>query len=188
MEWENWPLYVQRRYALATAILKDPSQVCCAPLTETESVKAKDVVEWIYGVLGTLDAKASALMRLNGVLIAAAAFLLGLFRPQGGSILSTTNLDAALIVLLAFFSAISIFCCLLVVDISWPFLGRVTKNNNRTFEFAEEIKSLDKISRFRQNAFRLAWLISLVASIGFLGEFLKQAVHVISLVYADTTP
>jgi len=188
MEWEKWPLYVQRRHALATAVLKDPSNVCCAPLTETESIKAKDVVEWIYGVLTTLDAKASALMRLNGVLIAAAAFLLGLFRRQGGSILSTTSLDAAVIVSLALLSTISIFCCLLVVDVGWPFLGKVTKNSNRTFEFAEEIRSLDRVSRFRQSAYQFAWLITLLASIGFLGEFLEQAVHVIGLAAADSTP
>jgi hypothetical protein len=187
MEWERWPLYVQKRYALAKTILKDPATIRCAPLTDNESVGAKDVVDWIYGVLTILDAKASALMRLNGVLIAAAAFLLGLFGRPGGSILSTTSLDAAVIVSLAVLSAFSIFCCLLVVNISWPFLGKVAKNNNgRTFDFADEIDSLDKASRFRQSAYQLAWGISSVASIGFLGEFLKQTVHVIWWAWADT--
>jgi hypothetical protein len=189
MEWEKWPLYVQKRHALAKTVLKDPATVRCAPLTDNEAVAAREVVEWMYGVLTILDAKASALMRLNGVLIAAAAFMLGVFRRPGGSILSTTNWDAAVIVSLASASAFSIFCCLLVVNISWPFLGKVAKNHNsKTFDFADEIDSLDKASRFRQNAYQLAWWISSVASIGFLGEFLKQAVHVISFAWADTTP
>lgn len=129
-------------------------------------------------MLTTLDAKASALMRLNGVLIAAAAFLLGLFHRQGGSILSTTSFDAVLIIVCALLSAVSITFCLFVVNVSWSFLGKVTKKDS-TFEFANEIKCLDEASNFRQRAYRWAWNISLIASFGFLIEFVWQAAYVI---------
>ena len=188
MDWEKWPLYVQRRYALGKAVLKNPAVVCSDPLSETESAKADDVVGWLYGVLTTLDAKASALMRLGGVLIAASAFLLGLFRRQGGSILLTSDWNAAFIVLLAFLSAISIFCCLLVVNISWPFLGRATRKADRSFEFAAEIKFLDRACTFRQGIYRLAWAISLIASMGFLVEFLLQTAFVFYTVTTGQAP
>jgi hypothetical protein len=186
MDWEKWPVYVQKRYALGKAHLKNPASVRCGALTQDDSIPARDVVEWIYGVLGILDSKASALMRLNGVLIAAAAFLLGLFRRPGGSILSTTGLDAALIVSLAFASAVSISCCLLVVDVTWPFLGRVRRHGDGTFDFSDEIAALDRACTFRQSAYRWAWRISSVASVGFLVEFLMQAIHVFTFVSADT--
>jgi hypothetical protein len=188
MEWEKWPLYVQKRYALGKVDLRSVGSVCCTPLGEYESIGAKDVVDWIYGVLTILDAKASTLMRLNGVLIAAAAFLLGLFGRRE-SILSMARSDAMLVILSASLSTVSIFLCLLVVNVSWGFLGRVTKNHgNRTFEFAREIESLDGAMRFRQTVYQAAWLISLIASIGFLAEFLMQARHVIGFAIADATP
>lgn len=187
MQWTKWPLYVQRRYALGRTDLRNPASVCCAPLGEFESVGAKDVVDWIYGVLSILDAKASTLMRLNGVLIAAAAFLLGLFGRRE-SILSTARSDAMLVILSASLSTVSIFLCLLVVNVSWGFLGRVTSNSgDATFEFAREIKSLDGAMRFRQAVYQSAWSISLIASIGFLAEFLMQARHVIGFAITDMT-
>jgi hypothetical protein len=186
MQWERWPLYVQRRYALGRAHLRDPASICCTPLGEHESVEAREVVDWVYGVLSILDAKASTLMRLDGVLIAAAAFLLGLFgRPE--SILSTTRSDAMLVIVAASLSALSLFLCLFVANISWNFLGKVTRSNNRTFEFAREIESLDRAMRFRQTVYQVAWLVSLIASIGFILEFLMQARHVIGFAIAGTT-
>lgn len=175
----SWPLYIQRRFALKAAVYKNPASVPSAAPNGNAKLEVKEVVEWIYEVLTTLDAKASALMRLNGVLIAAAAFLLGLFHRQGGSILSTTSFDAVLIIVCALLSAVSITFCLFVVNVSWPFLGKVTKENS-TFEFANEIKSLDEASNFRQGAYRWAWKISLIASFGFLMEFVWQAAYVIN--------
>ena len=179
MTWEKWPLYVQKRYALGKAQLKDPSRIICGPFPQTDEICAEEVVNWIYGVLTTLDAKASALMRLNGVLIAAAAFLLGLFGRQGEAILSTRRLDAVVIILLAVLSAVSIFLCLFVVRVSWPFLGKVIKNDDKTFDFANEIACLDQASAHRQWIYQCAWSISAIASFGFVFEFLRQAVHVL---------
>ena len=64
--------YVKRRHALAKATTNRTNVSCIAP---TDSPKGDDALNWIYGLLTILDAKASALMRLNGVMLAAAAFL-----------------------------------------------------------------------------------------------------------------
>ena len=83
-EWKNWPMFVQRRAALDKADFTNATTVVSQSLPANHTIAAKMVIEWLYSVLTTLDAKASALMRLNGVLIAAAAFLLGLFGRPGG--------------------------------------------------------------------------------------------------------
>src|SRR4029077_12403372 len=141
-----------------------------------KNVRAKDVLDWMYAILTTLDSKASALMRLNGVLIAAAAFLLGLFGRQGGTILSTHKVEALVITTSALLSAIAIFLCLFVVNVSWPFLGKT--GDGPIFTCEEEVSALDKAYKFRQTVYRIAWRISLGASVEFLLEFLWQTIHV----------
>jgi hypothetical protein len=184
MDYGTWPLYAQKRHALVETYFgaqlpPDEEAKAAAARPKGPRVCAKEVLEWMYAILTTLDSKSSALMRLNGVLIAAAAFLLGLFQRQGGTILSTTHTDALVITTSAFLSAVSIGCCLFVVNVSWPFLGKMTKGNDGRFDCTAEITALDQACTFRQRAYRLAWYISLVASAEFVLEFLWQTIHVI---------
>lgn len=172
MNIRNSPEYVQKRYALLKTNIDG-----------AEDFTQDNAVRSIYEVLTVLDAKASALMRLNGVLIAAAAFLLGLFGRQGGSILSTEKFDAVLVIGCAALSAVSIFVCLFVVEVSWPFLGKTKFDSSaNTCDISAELVALDKASTSRQMSYRTAWRISLVACLGFLIEFFRQALHVISSV------
>ena len=182
----TWPNYVQRREAMEKAKFKHVEKVEYEMPDDTE-LCTKDVVGWIYSVLTTLDAKASALMRLNGVLIAAAAFLLGLFDRQGGTILSTTKIDSLLIVWSAFLSALSIGICLFVVNVSWMFLGKI-KLTEKTFNLSEEITALDKASTFRQCAYRVAWFCSFVAAVGFLVEFMIQTYYITHSIFCGIKP
>lgn len=117
VNWNKWPIYVQRKAALEKAKYSDPTKVN-ASMDDNEEINAKDVVAWIYSVLTTLDGKASALMRLNGVLIAAAAFLLGLFDQKSETLFLKTNFDVLIIIWSALLSAFSIGLCLLVVNVS----------------------------------------------------------------------
>ncbi len=180
MKYEDWPIFVQRRHALEHIIFSvDLPAPESGSAKRTVQVKAADMLTWLYHVLTTLDTKASALMRLNGVLIAAAAFLLGLFMRQGGTILSTTKADAHLVVISALLSAVSIFCCLWVVNVSWSFLGRV-KKTGENYDCSEELTHLDLACTFRQRLYRLAWWVSLLAVLTFLLEFLIQTIHILS--------
>jgi hypothetical protein len=175
----SWPPFLERRHALEhIALVAELPPTQPGGAKRSVDVKASDMLAWLYAVLTTLDGKASALMRLNGVLIAAAAFLLGLFRRQGGTILSLTDFDARLIVVSALLSAISIFCCLWVVNVSWSFLGRV-KKKGEVFDCTEELTHLDRACTFRQRTYRAAWWISLFSVLAFLVEFLIQATHVL---------
>src|SRR5438874_5773105 len=147
--------YVKRRHALAKATTNRTNVSCIAP---TDSPKGDDALNWIYGLLTILDAKASALMRLNGVMLAAAAFLLN-SRPG----LAVTRS----IVISALGSTISIACCLLVVSIDWPFLGLV-KTESGKLDFSDEFFHLQKVAVFRRRCYQFGWLISLLATMAFL--------------------
>jgi hypothetical protein len=179
MDYSKWPPYIQKRYALQKIQLGPSSDCSWKPKVAEETITADRVVEWIYAVLSTLDSKASALMRLNGVLIAAAAFLLGLFGRQGTSILATTRCHALLIMGCALLSATSIGFCLFVVNVSWPFLGRVQAGSDGTVNCSDELLSLERARSFRQRMYRVAWGISLIASLAFILEFISQAYHVL---------
>src|SRR5437016_3447274 len=145
MDYSKWPTYIQKRYALQKIQLGPGSDCSWKPKEgEPDTITADKVVEWIYAVLSTLDSKASALMRLNGVLIAAAAFLLGLFGRQGTSILATTHSHALLIMGCALLSATSIGFCLFVVNVSWSFLGRVRAASDGTVNCSDELLWLER--------------------------------------------
>ncbi len=178
MEFSKWPLFIQRRNALGKVELGPAAGTRYTATPATEKLTAKDAVDSLYVVLTTLDSKASALMRLNGVVIAAAAFLLGLFGRQGTTILSTETYDARLVIGCVLLSSLSITCCLLVVNVSWSFLGKVDRSDN-TFDCGEEVLALDKARLFREGVYRFAWLLSMLASGLFLSEFIIQAWHIL---------
>jgi hypothetical protein len=185
MEYQAWPLLAKKRFAITQTFftLSPPTESAPAEAEETNpKVCAEVMLKWFYETLTTLDTKSSALMRLNGVLIAACAFLLGLFHvPEptpGTTILSTSHPEAFLIITSAFLSALSIGCCLFVVNVSWPFLGRVVLVNGK-FDCRNEIISLSRACAFRQTMYRAAWVISCIAVLEFVIEFGFQTFHVI---------
>jgi hypothetical protein len=181
MNYNEWPVYVRKRFALNRTLIGE--NVPPVDPREPAQVSAGSVVEWLYGLLGVLDGKASALMRLNGVLIAAAAFLLGLFGRGEKTLLEVTPMHAILIVLSAAGSALSIFACLWVVNVSWPFLHKVPvpdKESVARSDCKQEIIGLAKACLHRACAYRCAWGVSLVASAMFVFEFMWQAIFVLS--------
>ena len=170
MNYANWPLFVRKKYWLSQLRLEATDE-------SAEAVPADTAIKWLYDILSMLDSKASALMRMNGVLIAAAAFLLGVVGRQGTTVLATTPFDSRLISACALLSALSISACLFVVNVSWPFLGK-TRINDKDVDCGDEISGLDAACTFRRRMYRAAWWLSLVASLGFLVEFAKQTWHV----------
>lgn len=175
--WKNWPLYLQRQRAMQDARYFD-AELVQVELDQSATTHVKELVGWVYQVLSILDAKASALMRLNGVQIAAAAFVLGMFgpsTPKNASILSTSRWDALVISWSVLLSAVSICLCLFVVRVGWAFLDKVDRKGDSTFDFTNEIRELVAESERRQRVYRAAWWFSAGASALFVFEFLWQA-------------
>jgi hypothetical protein len=133
--------------------------------------KPAQALEWLYTVLTVLDSKASALMRLNGVMLAAAAFLLNFQAPVGLRI----PVSPRLILSIAVLSSFSIALCLLVVSVDWRFLGLV-RQTEQEFDFTDEIANLQRVSLFRQGVYRLAWWLSFIATGMFVYTFVRLLV------------
>ena len=150
--------YIMRRHALLQP--NQPPEIFVYPYPD--SPKGEKTLEWIYQLLGVLDTKASALMRLNGVMLAAASFLLHADSSTAIKFLVAGSGIA---------SAISIACCLLVVGVDWPFLGLVVDKGEgeaRKLDFSQEFFHLQKVADFRQGCFRVGWTISFLATVTFL--------------------
>jgi hypothetical protein len=84
---------------------------------------ARKRIEAIYAVLTVLDRKASALMRSDGVMLAAALF--GIDKLYG--------VKSGWFGIIALSSVISMMFCLAVID--WKFLGHVTRDHAGAYNF-----------------------------------------------------
>lgn len=165
----DWQAYLLKREALEL-----PSRKIQIG-NSANGLEVKKAVDWVYFVLTVLDTKASALMRLNGVLIAAAAFLLAQYTIDG-TLMINTWWHPLIIVCAALLSSVSITLCLFVVSVSWNFLGKVEIDNEDSF--TQEVKSLVVTMKRRQCVYRIAWAISFLASVLFLVELIAQTAHI----------
>lgn len=156
--------YLIKRHALTQAKngTLTVTQTPDAPGSLPDGDKA---LEWLYQLLSILDSKASALMRLNGVMLAAAAFMLN---PQYQSL----TLVKSVVALSATGSTLSIVCCLLVVSVDWPFLSLVSEKNNhrgeKELDFSAEFFHLQSVADFRQKLYRAGWTVSLISAFAFM--------------------
>src|SRR5262249_33963389 len=121
--------YLRRRQGLENATAADGAP----PVTQ---------VKWLYEILTVLDNKASALMRLNSVMLAAAAFLLRPVEKPG----QIPAMDVRLL-LIALLSSISIALCLLIVSVDWGFLG-LAREDGAGLNFDREIANLQQCVAF----------------------------------------
>lgn len=175
--WLECEAYVLRRHFLSKAQIeggKIVADVCAS----NEAVKCEEALKWIYDLLSAMDSKASALMRLNGVMLAAAAFLLGISSAGGKMVLQILKGDQIAIVTTATASAVSILLCLYVVNVSWYFLGKVSEGAGK-LDYTEEFRMLQQTGMRRQFSYRTAWWVSLFATLIFVGEFGRQFLYVV---------
>ena len=132
-----------------------------AKLYNSGSPATKEI-KFIYSILGYLDAKASALMRFDGIILAVLAIV-----AQNSSFIT-----AAISAVVALFILSSIACCVMVIDVSWPFLSLARPENGKNDD-ATEVRELQKVLYFREQAYRWAWLLSAWAMVAiFIGAFL----------------
>lgn len=160
--------YVKHREGLKSAQF---DKECISSSTPTTLSSPKESVEWLYGLLSVLDSKASALMRLNGVMLAAAAFLLNAGHGESGAG-SFVRVAPEKILWIAALTSVSIALCLLVVSVDWRFLGCVRETDAK-LDYTIEIINLERVSIFRQYVYRTAWLVSFAATVLFVIAFVS---------------
>lgn len=170
--------YIKKRHALSLATF-DVVQEKLEAKIPADAIPGESFLRWIYEVLGILDTKASALMRLNGVMLAAATFMLA---PTSNASLLTK----IIITISALPSSISIILCLLIVNVGWPFLGKAgvvkptettTENPLPKIDFSTEFSDLESMIGKRTCIYRTAWTLSLIAAAAFIFALVLYAFH-----------
>ena len=125
----------------------------------------QEEINYLYGILGVLDSKASALMRFDAIMIAAASFLL----LQGGDkvpLASAPRLQVLLGAILVASLAAAGFC-LCVVQVSYPFLGKILIDSD-SIDCSAETRALNSAAERRTRFYRLAWWLSVIAVLIFV--------------------
>ena len=128
-----------------------------ALLNSPEYDAAKKTLEFLYEALSVLDHKAEALMVFDGILIAAAAFVLD--RGNLHRIHKWRRMLVLLAIMLALFAAAA---CLLVARVKYSFLGDLTIVGGK-LQLDEEFKALAVVLARRTFDYQLAWFFSVSA-------------------------
>jgi hypothetical protein len=128
-----------------------------ALLNSPEYETARKTLEFFYESLSVLDHKAEALMVFDGILIAAAAFLLD--RGNLHRIHKWRRILLLVAIMLALFAAAA---CLFVARIKYSFLGDVTIVGGK-LQLDEEFKALAIVLARRTFDYQLAWYLSVSA-------------------------
>jgi len=112
------------------------------------------IIRAMYGILGILDGKASALMRYNGIILAVISLFIRLGQEK-----QIHGLDLAIILITLF----SIMLCLLVVGVFWRFLELAFPANGN-MNLDEELTQLKSVLHMRETSYQLAWLFAVVVT------------------------
>jgi len=114
----------------------------------------KEKVDWLYGVLTVLDAKAGALLAFDGLLIAGAALTYDKFSDKWVSLgLILLSLAAALL-------------SLYVARMSYAFLGNIVPGHA---DITGELNSLEEVTERRTRILFVAWWLSIIAVYCYIG-------------------
>lgn len=122
---------------------------------------AKSTIKAIYGFLGILDSKASALMRYNGIILAVVALMV-----RSGQELP------AITYVIVYTTLASILACLLVVGVFWRFLEFVGA------DLDGELNVIRRVLIMREAAYQVAWWLAVIVSILLIihfADFVKVA-------------
>lgn len=115
----------------------------------------KGALDQLYGILTVLDTKATGLLTVDTLVIAILA--------SGEYMAKTIKVIAPPLVLeiqLAL-AALSAFLCLLVVRVSWRFLGEMPNSPATDEDCDRELRSLANVIDDRTHYYWLAWLLAL---------------------------
>jgi hypothetical protein len=130
----------------------------------TLDTDATKVIAQLYPILTTLDGKANGLLRVNSLFLTVVLAIFGWIRFGTSGVSFQPILYPLAAVVLATLGVSSLFC-MWIVKVSWPFLGRASKNETGGYAFDKEIASLARAANWRTVYYRVAWFLALI---GFL--------------------
>jgi hypothetical protein len=128
---------------------------------EGEDASAKDYLTRLYSILTILDGKANGLLRVNSLFLTMLIFFIGWSNAPTG--FPTRLADyVPLAYINAFLLVGSSVLCLLVVSVSWKFLGHANQIKDR-YSFDTELARLANVVDDRTHYYWIAWLFTLIA-------------------------
>lgn len=126
-------------------------------------------IPWLYTCLSTLDSKASALLRVNGIFLALVSGSM-LFALREGTFALVGQGSSCVQVFMLIFNLtafvlllISSMLCHLVARIEWPFLGKSVLDLTAdpvACNFTPECEALFEVVSRRTKYFQYAWWLS----------------------------
>jgi len=142
-----------------------------AKIRSLDGNAVKDLLNRLYGILTVLDAKANGLSRVNSLFLTMLIFFIGWSHASGfpESLAAFIPIAYADTVVLG----LSSILCLLIVAVSWKFLGEVTQTENG-HNFDQEIARLANVVDDRTHLFWLAWWGTLLSPVLTLVWWLLQ--------------
>jgi hypothetical protein len=135
-------------------------------LQEDRNKINKETINWFYGVLNILDAKANSLLRVNGLFITLLVFFGGAARTKDNP-LNITHDQIATAVLALITVMLSTIFCFLIVRVNWKFLGKVVTvratvgtEERDIYDFQSEAERLAKVVDDRTHYYWIGWLLT----------------------------
>jgi len=119
-----------------------------------------ETLKQLYGILTILDTKATGLLTVDALLIAAFVVFVG-SSDQTSKLIGFAVPSRLLEVQLAALAA-SAFLCLLVVRVSWHFLEYVPDAPTSEGDFENELQRLANVVDDRTRYYWFAWLFALI--------------------------
>jgi hypothetical protein len=131
-----------------------------AKVQSLDGTAHKEILNRLYSILTTLDAKANGLLRVNSFFITMLVFFIGW--SHSGTFPETLRDYVYIAYLDVLLLVISSFLCLAVVSVSWKFLGYATPDN-ATYKFDKEVDYLANAVDDRTHFYIIAWWLTLIA-------------------------
>src|SRR5216683_2674763 len=121
----------------------------------------RDSLSQLYGILTILNTKATGLLTVDALFIA----ILSAFLVSGETVAKLTkfSVPSGILEFQLFLGAVSAFLCLLVVRVTWKFLGKVPNNPAAASSFNDELQWLANVVDDRTHYYGMAWWLALSA-------------------------
>lgn len=135
----------------------------------------KDVIDRLYKMLDVLDGKANGLMRVNSLLIAICLSYIAVSRVSTVGSISLPPWMLYAVIFDIVILVTSTILCLLIVKMSWRFLGHVAADEAGRWQFGDKALRLAGVVGVRTRLFWIAWWAPMSALAALLGVWLAVA-------------
>lgn len=157
---------------------EDPEELLKRLKALVSAADAGKIIDKLYPILTTLDAKANGLLRVNSLFLTIVIAFVGWAKSAGQSAVAAHSIRYIISYVTIALLGLSAFLCMIVVRVSWQFLGKVNPKDTSTtdtsltgvsgettYSFKAEIAALAKAASRRTTYYQMAWWLTLIGLI-----------------------